>query len=99
MFIYVRAWSLCCYHSLVSTQTFRRALTSSVDSCGEINSVASVAYVTNCGRVWRKVSESDARSALGSQNGHIIPATHTHGTQAASRLSDRRSRCWCRKSI
>ena len=32
--VYVRAWVLCWSHSLVSTQTFRRALTASVDSCG-----------------------------------------------------------------
>ena len=34
----VGAWALCCFHSLISTQTFRRALTASVDSCAEIKS-------------------------------------------------------------
>ena len=43
-------------HSLISTQTFRRALTASVDSCTEIKS-----GVTKSGKVWRKVPESDAR--------------------------------------
>ena len=32
----VRAWTLCCFHSLISTQTFRRALTASADSCVKI---------------------------------------------------------------
>ena len=36
--IYVRAWMLCCLHSSISTQTFRRALAASVDSCAEIKS-------------------------------------------------------------
>ena len=39
---YVRAWALGCFHSLISTQTFRRALTASVDSCAEIKSAPSV---------------------------------------------------------
>ena len=43
--------------SVISTQTFGRALTASVDSCAEINSAP-----TNSGQVWRKVPESDARS-------------------------------------
>ena len=36
--VYVRAWTLCCFHSLIniSTQTLERALTASVDSCAEI---------------------------------------------------------------
>ena len=33
--VYVRAWALGCYHSPISTQPFRRALTASVDSCAE----------------------------------------------------------------
>ena len=41
--VYVRAWALGCFHSLVSTRTFRRALTTSVDSCAEIKSAPSVA--------------------------------------------------------
>ena len=36
--VYVRAWALGCFHILISTQTFRRALTVSVDSCTEIKS-------------------------------------------------------------
>ena len=34
--ICVRAWVLGCFHSLISTKTFRRALTASVDSWTEI---------------------------------------------------------------
>ena len=41
--VYVRAWALGCFHILVSTQTFRRALTASVDSCAEIKSAPSAA--------------------------------------------------------
>ena len=41
--VYLRAWALGSFHSRISTQTFRRALTASVDSCAEIMSAASVA--------------------------------------------------------
>ena len=36
--VYVRAWALGCFYSHISTQTFRRALTASLDSCTEIKS-------------------------------------------------------------
>ena len=49
------------FHSHISTRTFRRALTASVDSCAEIKS-APHSGVTKSGRVWRKVPESDAGS-------------------------------------
>ena len=61
---------------MITTQTFRRALTASVDSCVEIKSAPSVALdscaerksgVTKSGRVWRKVPESDARGVSVSQ--------------------------------
>ena len=45
--------------SLVSSQTFRRALTASVDSCAEMKS-----GVTGCGRGWRQVPESEAWSMV-----------------------------------
>ena len=45
--------------SLVSSQTFRRALTASVDSCAEMKS-----GVTGCGRGWRQVLESEAWSMV-----------------------------------
>ena len=60
-YVYVGAWALGCFHSHISTQTFRRALTASVDSCAEIKQCP-FSGVTNSGRVWRKVAESDARS-------------------------------------
>ena len=41
--VYVRARALSCFHSLINTETFRRALTASVDSCAEIKSAPSVA--------------------------------------------------------
>ena len=40
--IYVRALALGCFYSHISTRTFRRALTTSVDSCAEIKSVPSM---------------------------------------------------------
>ena len=42
--VYVRAWALGCFHSLISTRTLRRALpTTSVDSYAKIKSAPSVA--------------------------------------------------------
>ena len=41
--VYVHPWVLGCFHSLISTQTFQRALTALVDSCVEIKSAPSVA--------------------------------------------------------
>ena len=59
--VYVRARAHGCFHSLISTETFLRALTTSVDSCAEIKS-APFSGVTKSGRVWRKMPESGARS-------------------------------------
>ena len=36
--IYVSAWALGCFYSHISSRTFRRALTTSVDSCAELKS-------------------------------------------------------------
>ena len=41
--VYVRSWALGCFYSHISTQTFQRALTASLDSCAEIKSTPSVA--------------------------------------------------------
>ena len=41
--VYVRALALGCFESHISTRTFRRALTASLDSCAEIKSAPSVA--------------------------------------------------------
>ena len=59
--VYVRALALGCFYSHISTRTFRRALTTSLDSCAEIKECP-FCGVTKSGRVWRKVPESDARS-------------------------------------
>ena len=67
--VYVHAWMLGCFHSLISSQTFRRALTALVDICAEIKRECPFSGVTKSGRVWRKVLESGARSVVG-------PLTH-----------------------
>ena len=36
--VYVRAWALGCFYSHISTQTFRRVFTASLDNCAEIKS-------------------------------------------------------------
>ena len=41
--MHLLAWVLGCFYSQISTQTFRRVLTTSVDSCTEIKSAPSVA--------------------------------------------------------
>ena len=51
---------VCCFHSLIGIQTFRRALTALVDSCMETR--GPYGGVTNSGRVWRNVLENKAWS-------------------------------------
>ena len=41
--VYVGAWALGCFCSHISTKTFQRVLTASVDSCAEVKSAPSVA--------------------------------------------------------
>ena len=48
--VYVGAWALGCFHSHISTQTFRRALTALVDSCAEILKECPFSGVTKSGR-------------------------------------------------
>ena len=48
--------------SVISTQTFRRALTASVDSCAEVKSACPFSGVSNAGKVWSKVRESEGWS-------------------------------------
>ena len=50
----------------INTQTFRRALTASVDTCAETKECP-FRGVINSGRVWRKVPESDARNVHDTQ--------------------------------
>ena len=68
--VYVRAWALGCFYSHISTQTFRRALTASVQG-GQLRGDKECPFsgVTKSGRVWRKVPESDARSVGGQLRG------------------------------
>ena len=47
------AWALCCFHSLISTQTFWRALTMSVDSCTETKS----APLHWCNQLWQSLEK------------------------------------------
>ena len=71
--VYMRAWELGCFYSHISTQTFRRALTASVDSCAEIKSDPSVAELNlaefggRCRKavlgVWTALSLSSGRSS------------------------------------
>ena len=68
---YVRAWALGCFHSpilidddlynSINTQTFWRALTTSVDIYHR-DKECPFSGITKSGRVWRKVPESDAWS-------------------------------------
>ena len=64
----MRAWALGCFYSHISTQTVRRALTASVDSCAEIKSTTSVAYVSLDKGAEKVCSESDQYSS------HRFPA-------------------------
>ena len=64
--VYVRAWTLRCFHGLIGTQTFRRALTPSVDSFAEIKS-----------DLWWCNQESDAGSVVGFPGiGHVPLLEH-----------------------
>ena len=62
--VYVRAWTLCCYHSLIISQTFRKALTASVQH-GQMRGDKECPFggVSSCGRVWWKGAGNDAGSA------------------------------------
>ena len=61
--INVRAWTLFCFHSLIIT--YCPSLLEGADSVGgQVRGYKECPFsgVTNSGRVWRKVPESDARS-------------------------------------
>ena len=57
--IYVRAWMLCCFHSSISNQTFRRALTASADSCAEIKSALQWRE-----QLWKSLDEGAGKRCL-----------------------------------
>ena len=59
--VYVHAWALVCFHSLISTQI----LSEGADCVGgQLHGDKEYPFsgVTKSGRVWMKVPESDARS-------------------------------------
>ena len=61
--VYVGAWALGCFHSLISTQKLN--LSEGADRVGgQLHGDKECPFsgVTKSGRVWRKVPESDARS-------------------------------------
>ena len=62
--VYVRAWTLCCFHSHIGTQAFRRALTASVHGQPRGDKEFPFSGVTSSGRVWSKVPESDIGSVV-----------------------------------
>ena len=70
--VYVRARALGCFHSLISTETFRRALAAS--PAGQLRGDKECPFsgVTKSGRVWRKVPESDARSVGKPVSCHVV---------------------------
>ena len=90
--VYVRARALGCFHSLISTRTFRRALTASVDSCAEIECLFN--GVTKSGRVWRKVPESEARSALALARAQDIERLSHSGAQRRAMTTTHPSKLW-----
>ena len=57
------AWAPGCFYSHISTRTFRRALTASLDSCAG-DKECRFNGVTKSGRVWRRVPESDVRQGV-----------------------------------
>ena len=63
-YVYKHALMLCCFHSLISAKTFRRALTVSVDSFSGI---------TSSGWVWKKEPESDAWSVQRNMEKKVSP--------------------------
>ena len=70
--VYVRAWALGCVHSLISTRTFRRALTASVDSCAEIKSGA----LQWRNQIWKSLEEG-----AGKRCSECVPAFDWETTQ------------------
>ena len=73
--VYVHVWALGCFYSIISTRTFRK----DADRVGgQLHGDKECPFsgVTKSGRVWRKVSESDARSV----RQQLTPVSYTHLT-------------------
>ena len=82
--VYVRAWALGCFHSLISTQTFPEGADR---VAGQLRGDKECPFsgVTKYGRVWRKVPESDARSVTSSLTfRHLPPHTVIEGALCIS---------------
>ena len=58
--VYVRAWTLCCFDSLINPQNLSREGADRVGGQPRGDRECTLSGVTNCGRVWRKVPESEA---------------------------------------
>ena len=94
--VYVRALALGCFHSHISTQTFRGALTSSVDSCAEVKSAPPVAspnlaeFGGRCRKavlgVWKRASKGSANMFSQSQQrtGWMKTAPFTRGRASST---------------
>ena len=87
--VYVRALALGCFYSHISTGTFRRALTASLDSCAEIKSASSVAYLNLAeygGRCRKSESWSVVRTTSSGEQASVtawispveVPPTRRH---------------------
>ena len=98
--VYVRALALGCFYSQISTLTFRRALTASLDSCVEIKECP-FSGVTKSGRVWRKVPESDARSVGLHVSRYPVPSPLVlwRDELRAALGKKQRALCWCRATV
>ena len=61
--VYVRAWALGCFHSLINTRT----ISEGADRVGgqlRADKEGTFSGVNKSGRIWRKMPESDARSVV-----------------------------------
>ena len=84
--VYVRAWAQGCFHSLISTRTFRRALTASflhLRGDKECPFSGVIKFV----RVWGKVPEGDAGS-VGKTDTVMSSARRTDSELANAKAKD-----------
>ena len=88
---YVRASMLFRFHSLISTQIFRRALTASVDSCQDIyiymyikqyisNNIYQTIYIYI---IWQSLEEDAGKRGTECVDSRVIPSHHWSGSEAA----------------
>ena len=73
----LEGWTLCCFHSLISTHTFWRALTASVDNCAETECLP-LQWRNQFWQSLDKVSESDARSVPVRTTRHLSDSGNAH---------------------